>query len=284
MRVLTAALGVGVTLAGCALVTTVASADMLATEPVAGTEGLQRVVSVVSAHDGTGRCSSPSSRAGSTCTPRALCYRRRSWTSRRSSGPRGSRRACWRSPSTRATRRIDGSTSTTRTSLATTCSLDTRRHPRTPTWHWPPVPAVLAFRIPASSTTTVAGWRSAPTATSTWVRATAVAHRKPRRTSGRCWGRSIAWTWMRPQPYAIPPDNPFVATPGARAEIWSYGLRNPWRLTFDPSRRRPLDLGRRVQGPRTKSICSQRERPGGRNYGWPLVEGTVCHVSRARRA
>ncbi|HET9315735.1 MAG TPA: PQQ-dependent sugar dehydrogenase, partial [Vicinamibacteria bacterium] len=34
-------------------------------------------------------------------------------------------------------------------------------------------------------------------------------------------------------PYTIPPGNPFVGVPGALPEIWSYGLRNPWRFTFD---------------------------------------------------
>ena len=34
-------------------------------------------------------------------------------------------------------------------------------------------------------------------------------------------------------PFAVPPDNPFVGDAGARAEIWAYGLRNPWRFAFD---------------------------------------------------
>src|SRR5918999_1233410 len=35
-------------------------------------------------------------------------------------------------------------------------------------------------------------------------------------------------------PYAIPPNNPLVGNPGARDEIWAWGLRNPWRFSFDP--------------------------------------------------
>ena len=39
--------------------------------------------------------------------------------------------------------------------------------------------------------------------------------------------------------YTVPTDNPFVSTPGARPEIWAWGLRNPWRFSFD---RRTGDL------------------------------------------
>jgi uncharacterized repeat protein (TIGR03806 family) len=70
--------------------------------------------------------------------------------------------------------------------------------------------------------------------------------------------------------YAIPPDNPFVGTPGALPEIWAYGLRNPWRCSFDPAGKLWCsDVGRS----RSEEI-DVIER--GANYGWPRMEGFAC--------
>jgi glucose/arabinose dehydrogenase len=76
-------------------------------------------------------------------------------------------------------------------------------------------------------------------------------------------------------PYAIPPSNPFVDTPGARGEIWSYGLRNPWRISFDRSTG-DLWIGD-VGDARSEEVDMQpAASKGGENYGWPFVEGTEC--------
>ena len=57
--------------------------------------------------------------------------------------------------------------------------------------------------------------------------------------------------------YTIPADNPFVGSRGARGEIWSVGLRNPWRFSFDPRDGRPVDRRRRSGQDR-----GDRRRPG----------------------
>jgi glucose/arabinose dehydrogenase len=77
-------------------------------------------------------------------------------------------------------------------------------------------------------------------------------------------------------PYAIPADNPFVSTPGARREIWALGLRNPWRLTFD---RASGDLWIGDVGELSQDEIDYQPggAPGGRNYGWPIMEGSACH-------
>jgi len=73
-------------------------------------------------------------------------------------------------------------------------------------------------------------------------------------------------------PYAIPSDNPFVGDATALHEIWAYGLRNPWRFTFD---RLTGDLYIGDVGQyATEEIDSQSaSSPGGENYGWSCMEG-----------
>ena len=76
-------------------------------------------------------------------------------------------------------------------------------------------------------------------------------------------------------PYAIPSDNPFVHDRTARSEIWIYGLRNPWRFSFDRVTH-DLYLGDVGQN-RVEAIYVRRAGDrGGENWGWPILEGTQC--------
>lgn len=80
------------------------------------------------------------------------------------------------------------------------------------------------------------------------------------------------------QPYAIPVSNPFYndATPGIKKEIWAYGLRNPWRSSFD---RLTGDLWIADVGQGEVEEIDYRiaNDPGGENYGWNIMEGTACY-------
>ena len=84
--------------------------------------------------------------------------------------------------------------------------------------------------------------------------------------------------------YRIPNDNPFVATAGARKEIWAYGLRNPHRLAFavDASNARNTRLIAAICGLNTWEMISIIHK--GANYGFPLREGNqLLHADNTTR-
>ncbi|WP_419999807.1 PQQ-dependent sugar dehydrogenase [Streptomyces boninensis] len=74
-------------------------------------------------------------------------------------------------------------------------------------------------------------------------------------------------------PYAIPKDNPLVGTEGAKGEIWSYGLRNPWRFSFDKGTG-DLLIGDVGQNAWEEIDWAAAASKGGENYGWGEMEGT----------
>jgi glucose/arabinose dehydrogenase len=76
------------------------------------------------------------------------------------------------------------------------------------------------------------------------------------------------------RPYGIPPDNPFADRAGARPEIWAYGLRNPWRWSFD-RQTGDLWIGDVGQSAREEIDFQPGSSPGGENYGWDGYEGTL---------
>ena len=78
------------------------------------------------------------------------------------------------------------------------------------------------------------------------------------------------------QPYAVPDDNPFVGIDDALDEIWAYGLRNPWRFSFD---RDTGDLWIADVGQNEVEEVNRQDADsdGGENYGWRIMEGDACY-------
>jgi len=75
-------------------------------------------------------------------------------------------------------------------------------------------------------------------------------------------------------PYGIPADNPFSGQPSGRDEIWAWGLRNPWRFSFDPVEDL-LYIGD-VGEDDWEEIDVSPAVTGGLNYGWNTMEGAHC--------
>jgi len=73
-------------------------------------------------------------------------------------------------------------------------------------------------------------------------------------------------------PYGIPADNPFADGAGGAPEVWAWGLRNPWRFSFDGADLWVADVG---QAEWEEIDLFDASRPG-TNAGWPLLEGSHC--------
>lgn len=82
----------------------------------------------------------------------------------------------------------------------------------------------------------------------------------------------------QPGTLLIPPTNPFANSATAKREIWAYGLRNPWRTSFDRQTGDfwIADVG---QNAREEVNFQTANSPGGQNYGWNRVEGTLCFAT-----
>lgn len=72
-------------------------------------------------------------------------------------------------------------------------------------------------------------------------------------------------------PYTIPTNNPFIKKTGAKPEIWAYGLRNPWRFSFDAATGKlwTADVGQ-------DDVEEINIIKRGGNYGWNIMEGNIC--------
>jgi glucose/arabinose dehydrogenase len=75
------------------------------------------------------------------------------------------------------------------------------------------------------------------------------------------------------RPYTIPADNPFVGNDAARPEIWAYGLRNPWRFSFD-RQTGDLWIGDVGQDAFEEVDVELEGSAGGSDFGWDRFEGT----------
>ena len=78
--------------------------------------------------------------------------------------------------------------------------------------------------------------------------------------------------------YVIPSSNPFYGNgdPNVKQEIWAYGLRNPWRFSFDRLTG-DLYIGDVGQNRQEEVDFQANSGTGGQNYGWRILEGNLCY-------
>ena len=77
-------------------------------------------------------------------------------------------------------------------------------------------------------------------------------------------------------PYTIPASNPFVGQVGMRGELWNWGLRNPWRFSFDRANG-TLYIADVGQNEWEEVDVQPASSAGGENFGWAIMEGTHCY-------
>ncbi len=87
------------------------------------------------------------------------------------------------------------------------------------------------------------------------------------------WAGIVSAAVAAKPPYTVPGDNPFVARDGARPEIYAYGLRNPWRFSFDRATG-DLALSDVGQNAIEEIDFVPRGRGRGANFGWRPFEGS----------
>ncbi len=94
--------------------------------------------------------------------------------------------------------------------------------------------------------------------------------------NGATWLAAMLRLDVDTEPFALPPDNPFLVSSAVRGEIWAIGLRNPWRYSFDrlTGDLYIADVGQnKYEEVHFQPVGST----GGENYGWPILEGSHCY-------
>ncbi|MBI2069185.1 MAG: PQQ-dependent sugar dehydrogenase [Elusimicrobia bacterium] len=94
-------------------------------------------------------------------------------------------------------------------------------------------------------------------------------------------GKILRLDVSTPVQYTVPPSNPLADeakdNPGIKPEIWAFGLRNPWRFSFDG---RFLYIGDVGQNKWEEIDVEDTRQGGGKNYGWNIMEGLECYKSK----
>lgn len=76
--------------------------------------------------------------------------------------------------------------------------------------------------------------------------------------------------------YGIPPDNPYIANPTVPDEVWAFGLRNPWKFSFD-KKYGDIWIADVGQNAIEEVHLQSHTSTGGENYGWAIMEGNNCY-------